>query len=178
MWDRPSCSLRTDDAQRAGRESGVPVEIAAPDPDHRPQTGHHRRGDLVAGIGVADVHGVGAVGAVIGGTLTGFIGRMFGVMRPHAAPPAPGAQPPPLWGDASHVGALLGDRVTDFVTERHSLLVYTFTDDAHFLEFFKSRYGPTIATYARVADDADAVAALDDGLTAWPTSSPPLRPRT
>ncbi len=44
-------------------------------------------------------------------TPAGFIGQMFATMKPYAAPPPPGAQPPPLWGDEAHVLALLGDRV-------------------------------------------------------------------
>jgi hypothetical protein len=103
---------------------------------------------------------------LISWTPTGFIGRMFAVMKPYAAPPAPGAQPPPLWRDRSHVEELLGDRVSNLVTERRTLRVDAFAGAEDFREFFKARYGPTIATYARVADDADAVAALDDGLAA------------
>ncbi|MEJ7650586.1 MAG: methyltransferase domain-containing protein [Nakamurella sp.] len=103
---------------------------------------------------------------LISWTPTGFIGRMFGVMRPHAAPPAPGAQPPPLWGDSDHVRELLGDRVTDLVTEHRVLSVDAFTGAEDFREFFKARYGPTIATYARIAEDAAAVRTLDDGLLA------------
>lgn len=103
---------------------------------------------------------------LISWTPTGFIGRMFGVMKPHAAPPPPGAQPPPLWGDPDHVAALLGDRVTDLATERRTLTVGTFDGAEDFREFFKARYGPTIATYARVAGDPVATRDLDDGLAA------------
>lgn len=103
---------------------------------------------------------------LISWTPTGFIGRMFGVMRPHAAPPAPGAQPPPLWGDPDHVRELLGDRVTDLVMQRRTLEVGTFSGAEHFRDFFKARYGPTIATYARIAEDTAAVRILDDGLLA------------
>ncbi|WP_353650386.1 methyltransferase domain-containing protein [Nakamurella sp. A5-74] len=103
---------------------------------------------------------------LISWTPAGFIGRMFGVMRPHAAPPAPGAQPPPLWGDPDHVRELLGDRVTDLVMQRRTLEVGTFSGAEHFRDFFKARYGPTIATYARIAEDTAAVRILDDGLLA------------
>ena len=53
-------------------------------------------------------------------TPAGFIGQMFATMKPYAAPPPPGAQPPPLWGDESHVRALLGDRV-DAVDDREAV---------------------------------------------------------
>ena len=36
-------------------------------------------------------------------TPEGFIGQMFAAMKPYAAAPPPGAQPPPLWGREDHV---------------------------------------------------------------------------
>ena len=36
-------------------------------------------------------------------TPDGFIGQMFATMKPYAPAAAPGAQPPPLWGDEAHV---------------------------------------------------------------------------
>ncbi|MFD2356143.1 class I SAM-dependent methyltransferase [Nonomuraea ferruginea] len=51
-------------------------------------------------------------------TPEGFIGQMFATMKPFVAPPPPGAQPPPLWGDEDHVRALLGDAVTEVVARR------------------------------------------------------------
>src|SRR4051812_1955940 len=41
----------------------------------------------------------GATMGLVSWTPEGFIGRMFSAMKPYAAPPPPGAQPPPLWGD-------------------------------------------------------------------------------
>ena len=41
---------------------------------------------------------------------------MFATMKPFVPAPPPGVSPPPLWGNADHVTALLGDRVTDVVT--------------------------------------------------------------
>ena len=99
-------------------------------------------------------------------TPTGFIGRMFGVMRPYAPPPPEGAQPPPLWGDEAHVRDLLGDRVDDLRLTRATLAVDHFVDGAAFRDYFKANYGPTIATYRAVAEDTDKVAALDEALAA------------
>jgi ubiquinone/menaquinone biosynthesis C-methylase UbiE len=82
-------------------------------------------------------------------------------MKPYAPPPPPGAQPPPLWGQEEHVRALLGDRVTDVVTERRGLTVNHFPDGAAFRDYFKSTYGPTIAVYRNIEGDADRVAELD-----------------
>ncbi|WP_377642061.1 class I SAM-dependent methyltransferase [Oryzobacter terrae] len=99
-------------------------------------------------------------------TPTGFIGRMFGVMRPYAPPPPEGAQPPPLWGDEAHVRELLGDRVEDLVATTATLPVGHFADGAAFRDYFKANYGPTIATYRAIADDPEKVAALDEALAA------------
>ena len=97
-------------------------------------------------------------------TPAGFIGQMFATMKPYAAPPPPGAQPPPLWGDESHVRALLGDRVDAVATEKRSVSVH-FERPEDFRDFFKRAYGPTIVTYRGIADDPDTVAALDTALS-------------
>ncbi|MFE5819920.1 class I SAM-dependent methyltransferase [Streptomyces sp. NPDC056479] len=106
---------------------------------------------------------------LINWTPQGFIGQMFAAMRPYAPAPPPGAQPPPLWGDPDHVRSLLGNRVTDVDARRQPLRVDRFVQPEEFREFFKTSYGPTIATYRFIAEDPDRVAALDaalDGLAA------------
>lgn len=99
-------------------------------------------------------------------TPEGFIGQMFATMKPYAAPPPPGAQPPPLWGKEEHVRNLLGDRVTDVVATTRTLTVGHFASGEEFRDYFKRNYGPTIAVYRNIADDLDRTAALDDGLAA------------
>ncbi|WP_430335283.1 class I SAM-dependent methyltransferase [Rhodococcus sp. ACT016] len=94
-------------------------------------------------------------------TPAGFIGRMFGVMKPYAPPPPPGAQPPPLWGDEAHVRELLGDRVTDVVAQCDTVRVDHFDSPQGFRDYFKANYGPTIAVYKAISADPDKVAALD-----------------
>lgn len=97
-------------------------------------------------------------------TPEGYIGQMFGVMKPYTPPPPPGAQPPPLWGDEAHLAELFGDRVTDVRAERRRLRVDCFDTPTAFREFFKERYGPTISVYKALADDPQKVAALDEAL--------------
>jgi ubiquinone/menaquinone biosynthesis C-methylase UbiE len=97
-------------------------------------------------------------------TPEGFVGQMLATMKPYAPPPPPGAQPPPLWGREDHARALLGDRVTDVAASRQSLTVDRFPAPEAFRDYFKARYGPTIATYRHIADDAQRVAALDGDL--------------
>ncbi len=97
-------------------------------------------------------------------TPSGFIGQMFATMRPYAAPPPPGAQPPPLWGSEDHVRELLGDRVERVLTETRTLRVTHYTSPEAFRDYFKTNYGPTISAYRFIADDPDRVAALDHDL--------------
>jgi len=104
--------------------------------------------------------------AVSSWTPTGFIGRMFATMRPHVPAPPAGVQPPPLWGDESHVRALFGDRVSDIHTRRAALAVDRFGDGAAFRDYFKTHYGPTISAYRAIAGQPQTVAALDADLAA------------
>lgn len=99
-------------------------------------------------------------------TPEGFVGDLLKTMKPYMPPPPPGAQPPPLWGSEDHVRELLGDRVTDIRARKDRLRVDQFTDGAAFRDFFKTNYGPTIAAYRNVGDDAGRVAALDQDLAA------------
>ena len=98
-------------------------------------------------------------------TPEGFIGQMFATMKPYMAPPPPGAQPPPLWGREDHVRALLGDRVDNVVAHRDTVRVDRFPTAEAFRDYFKARYGPTIAAYRAIAERPDHAAALDHDLT-------------
>lgn len=105
----------------------------------------------------------GTIG-LINWTPEGFIGQMFAAMKPYAAPPPPGVQPPPLWGNQDHVTALFGDRITDITAHRQTVHIDRFATAEAFRDYFKSHYGPTIATYRNLADNPDQIAALDHDL--------------
>lgn len=107
----------------------------------------------------------GSIG-LLSWTPEGFIGQMFATMKPYAPPPPPGAQPPPLWGDEAHVLSLLDGRVTDVVARREMLVVDRFESPEGFRDFFKLTYGPTIAVYRHIGEDADKVDSLDRELAA------------
>ncbi len=98
---------------------------------------------------------------LISWTPEGHIGQLWAAMKPYAPAPPTGAQPPPLWGREDHVRALLGDRVTDVVTERRMLRIDNFANGAEFRDYFKTLYGPTISVYRNIEGDPDRVAALD-----------------
>jgi SAM-dependent methyltransferase len=105
----------------------------------------------------------GTIG-LISWTPEGYIGQMFSTMKPYQAPPPPGAKPPPLWGDPDHVRTLLGDHISDFTATRGTVTVNRFATANAFRDYFKSHYGPTIATYNGIAGDPERVTALDRDL--------------
>ncbi len=101
---------------------------------------------------------------LISWTPEGFIGRLFATMKPYAPPPPPGAQPPPLWGSEEHVRQLLGDRVIDLDMQRRTLKIDHFATPEDFRDYFKARYGPTIAVYRSLADQPERADTLDGEL--------------
>jgi len=107
----------------------------------------------------------GTIG-VLSWTPNGFIGQLFATMKPYAPPAPPGASPAPLWGSVEHVRDLFGDRVEEFVAHQQALRVDRFADGAQFRDFMKAHYGPTIAVYRFIADDAEKAAALDADVAA------------
>lgn len=101
----------------------------------------------------------GTIG-LISWTPEGFIGQMFAAMKPFAPPPPPGARPPPLWGSRAHLEELFGDRVSSLETEVRGVRI-RFASGEEFLDYFKDKYGPTIAVYRSLAGDPERTAELD-----------------
>lgn len=97
-------------------------------------------------------------------TPEGFIGQMLAAMRPYAPPPPPSAQPPPLWGTEAHVRELFGDRAHIGSCERGVVSVTRFATPEEFRDYFKTYYGPTVATYQSLNEDPSRIAGLDEAL--------------
>lgn len=112
----------------------------------------------------------GTIG-MINWTPEGFIGSLFATMKPYAPPAPPGASPAPLWGNEAHVRSLFGSRVTDLRLQRRSVRMEHCASPLEFREYWKRKYGPTIATYRFNADEPQRVADLDRDflrlLTEW-----------
>jgi SAM-dependent methyltransferase len=99
-------------------------------------------------------------------TPEGMLGALFGTMKPFAAPPPPGAQPPVLWGGEEHLRGLLGDRVELTTVERGELEITAFTKPREYGEHFKAYYGPTIAARANAEREGRA-GEFDEALDAF-----------
>ncbi len=79
-------------------------------------------------------------------TPDGFIGRMFKVLGQYAPPP-PGLRSPMEWGTQARLGELFGDRVIALATQsRH--FTFNYRSPQHFVEVFRTYYGPTTKTFA------------------------------
>ena len=73
---------------------------------------------------------------------------MFMTIAKHAPPP-PGVASPLLWGTEDHLRELFGDGVSDLRVERRASR-QTFRSPDHFIEFFRTYFGPTKVAYERV----------------------------
>ena len=71
-------------------------------------------------------------------TPTGFVGEMFAAMKPYAAPPPDGVQPPLPWGSPEYVAGLLGDRAQVLDARTASLRVDAFATPESFRDAFKA----------------------------------------
>ena len=94
-------------------------------------------------------------------TPDGFIGQLFRTLGGHLPPPA-GVQPPSLWGTEAHLRELFGERAAKIdVTRRH--FTFRYRSAAHFIDVFRTWYGPVHKAFAALADKAPA---LERDLTA------------
>jgi len=85
-------------------------------------------------------------------TPQGFIGQMFKTLGRHVPPPA-GAQPPSRWGDEEQLQQLFGDNVGVINVSRQHFN-FRYRSAAHFIEVFRTWYGPVHKAFASLQSDA------------------------
>jgi SAM-dependent methyltransferase len=79
-------------------------------------------------------------------TPDGFIGQLFKTLGKYVAPPA-GAKSPALWGTRARLSELFGAGAAGIKTEpRH--FVFRYRSPEHFLDVFKTYYGPMLKAFA------------------------------
>jgi ubiquinone/menaquinone biosynthesis C-methylase UbiE len=79
-------------------------------------------------------------------TPDGFIGQMFKTLGRHLPPPA-GVQPPSLWGTEAHLRTLFGDQAAS-IQATPRLFNFRYRSAAHFIEVFRTWYGPVLKAFA------------------------------
>jgi ubiquinone/menaquinone biosynthesis C-methylase UbiE len=94
-------------------------------------------------------------------TPDGFIGHLFRTIGKHVPPP-PGVKPPALWGTEGRVRELFGDGISNLATTRR-MFVFRYRSAEHFIEVFRSYYGPMLKAFAAL--DAAGQANLAQDLT-------------
>lgn len=93
-------------------------------------------------------------------TPEGFIGQLFKVLGRHVPPPA-GVQPPSLWGTEAHLQSLFGKRAAAIDVTRR-LFQFRYRSAAHFIDVFRTWYGPVHKAFAALP--ADKAAQLEGDL--------------
>jgi ubiquinone/menaquinone biosynthesis C-methylase UbiE len=96
-------------------------------------------------------------------TPTGAVGTMFQTISKHAPPP-PGVESPLRWGTEERLEELFGDGISDLQVERR-MSRQPFRSADHYIEFFRTYFGPTQTAYERVG--AEGEQALTDDLQAF-----------
>jgi hypothetical protein len=79
---------------------------------------------------------------------------MFKTLGRHLPPPA-GVQPPSLWGVEAHLQALFGDQAASIVATPKTFN-FRYRSAEHFIEVFKTWYGPVLKAYAALPSDKGA----------------------
>ena len=87
------------------------------------------------------------------------VGQMFMTVAKHAPPP-PGVKPPLLWGTEERLRELFGDGVSELRVERRPSR-QTFRSADHWLDFFRTYFGPTKVAFERVGPEGAAALEAD-----------------
>jgi ubiquinone/menaquinone biosynthesis C-methylase UbiE len=94
-------------------------------------------------------------------TPEGFIGHVFRTIGKYVPPPA-GVKPPSLWGTEQRLNELFGTGISELTVNRR-MFVFRYRSAEHFLEVFRTYYGPVLKAFAAL--DAQGQADLAGDLT-------------
>jgi len=92
-------------------------------------------------------------------TPEGGVGKMFRTIAKHAPPP-PGLNSPLLWGTENRLRELFGAGISDLRIERR-VARQAFRSADHYIEFFRTYFGPTKMAFERVGADGEEELAND-----------------
>jgi len=89
-------------------------------------------------------------------TPDGFIGQLFQTIGKHVRPPA-GVRSPAMWGTRARIAEMFGAHATAIGAETRTF-TFRYKSPQHWLETFRTFYGPVLKAYAAL--DASGQAAL------------------
>jgi ubiquinone/menaquinone biosynthesis C-methylase UbiE len=92
-------------------------------------------------------------------TPEGFIGQVFRAIGKYIPPPA-GVKPPSLWGTEAHLRELFGDGISELTITRR-MFVFRYRSAEHWLDVFRTYYGPTLKAFAALDEAGQAGLARD-----------------
>ena len=98
-------------------------------------------------------------------TPEGFVGKLFKTIGKYVPPP-PGVKSPALWGNETHLATLFGSKASVAAEIRN--FVFRYRSPKHWVEIFRSYYGPIVKAFAaidaeaRETFEADLYALLDE----------------
>lgn len=81
----------------------------------------------------------------------GYVGNMLRTVGKHVPPPA-GVKPPTLWGTEDRLRELLGEEVSSIESRRRTY-VFRYLSANHFIEQFRSYYGPVHKAFESLDED-------------------------
>jgi SAM-dependent methyltransferase len=92
-------------------------------------------------------------------TPDGFIGAVFRTIGKYV-PPAPGLKSPALWGTEQRLAELFGARAAGLQVQRRQF-AFRYRSPAHWLQVFRTYYGPVHKTFGALAQPAQEALATD-----------------
>jgi ubiquinone/menaquinone biosynthesis C-methylase UbiE len=92
-------------------------------------------------------------------TPEGFIGQLFKTIGKHVAPP-PGVRSPALWGTRARIVELFEPYAASVKSAQRNF-VFRYRSPEHWLEIFKSYYGPLLKSFAALEPVAQAALRRD-----------------
>jgi len=92
-------------------------------------------------------------------TPEGFIGQLFKTIGRHL-PPSPGVKSPALWGTRGRLTELFEPQASSIKSAQRTF-VFRYRSPEHWLEVFKSYYGPLLKTFAALQPEAQAALERD-----------------
>ncbi|MET0344363.1 MAG: class I SAM-dependent methyltransferase [Polyangiales bacterium] len=92
-------------------------------------------------------------------TPDGFIGQLFRIIGKYV-PPAPGVSSPILWGTEAHLATLFEGRARVIHAERKTF-DFRYLSAAHFVDVFRTYYGPTHKAFGALDPRGQAALAQD-----------------